>query len=393
MAKKSILLGCVFAVISLLIYKIFLLGENRAHDAAQNKTSAGGYPQWTLSKGNNYLISPGAQEVYRAELVRLKLDISERSRRISEIENSLRKKESQLRKMDIIFLMPPSKDRNIVKAELRADIDGLKHDLMENSSALSRASEELKFVSKKYDSDLMSLEGMQTDGINGRTYAMYGENSFSLEERLQIERDVSERMRIIARIKSRLIDGGVAYNAPKEIPVGGAATIKLIIGVRTPLQGLKSQVEGFAKENPAAVGEVVTRRLKVSDNMIARVQASGEDFEVRSINMERQTLTEDKNTAWEWELRPKRPGQHLVHVVLEAVYQVGHKEEFESVGVYGAPIVVTASWISVISAFVMDKWGVLSGMAATLVTVTMTIYVFVRRIRSRRTQFKGPGPM
>ena len=110
----------------------------------------------------------------------------------------------------------------------------------------------------------------------------------------------------------------IAFNTPKQIPLGDYSEIELLVS-------LKEAEEQLAKA-VAAPGPVETSRVRVSPYLEARL--SGVGFRVESSTPPRQMLSRTQRTRWQWQIEPTKADTLKLDLTLNAMITIdGEKHE------------------------------------------------------------------
>ena len=105
-----------------------------------------------------------------------------------------------------------------------------------------------------------------------------------------------------------------AYHVPTPMTVGEADTVRLWLDQRATAEAL------LARLRERVGGEAgVTRGEAVPATPRMRATLSGAAFDIKPLFDEVQTVYENKDTRWEWEVVPKQEGTHELRVHLRMV--------------------------------------------------------------------------
>lgn len=172
----------------------------------------------------------------------------------------------------------------------------------------------------------------------------------------------------------RLRPASVAFNTPTTLRLGESAEIQLLLSIREPLARLKKQI--------AEIGEVEGAKVRVSDDMEARLTGPG--FEIEAISDPRQLVVESETTGWKWEIEATESGRHRLHLTLTAFIEVDGERRARTVQTFERTLVIDVPWTSRVSGFVDDNWQWLW----SAILVPVGLWVLQRR---RRTAASEPG--
>jgi len=102
---------------------------------------------------------------------------------------------------------------------------------------------------------------------------------------------------------------------------------------------------------------------------------TGSAFKITPISSERQMIELDDTTEWKWEVMPLEPGKHRVHLVINAILQVGNKELRHS-RAFDRYIEIEVTGFQRTVIFMQDNWP--------WVALGFAPFVFLWPIRSSR---------
>jgi hypothetical protein len=166
----------------------------------------------------------------------------------------------------------------------------------------------------------------------------------------------------VDRIIQAMDWGNVAYNVPRSIRLGATEEIQLLLSLQQSLKDLQHDV--------TAAGEVEGARVQVSNVMKASL--SGSDFQIEVISPETQAISSTGTTEWKWEIRPKTAGEHQVHLVLSALFEVDGVSAARPIKTYDRTITIEVTPGYQVRDFIRRNWQWL--WAAVLVPL-VTVYV------------------
>jgi hypothetical protein len=153
---------------------------------------------------------------------------------------------------------------------------------------------------------------------------------------------------------ARMDIGAVSFNAPDRMRIGEARRIQLLLSPTATAEELEREI--------VAEGPVESYRVRVTSQMIARIQGTG--FEIRQLSPEQQGLSTLEPTEWNWMVEPLPQGPRLRHLVvsLDAVLETEEGERLpRSVRTFERSIVIEVTWAERISGFVSRNWQWLWG--------------------------------
>jgi hypothetical protein len=80
---------------------------------------------------------------------------------------------------------------------------------------------------------------------------------------------------------------------------------------------------------------------KAAERMRARL--TGEDFKIEALDSEIQPLTSGEVTTWRWDVTPTKWGRRTLHLSVEALFIVQHRETPKTVHSYDRDITVNVT--------------------------------------------------
>src|SRR5262245_27071665 len=108
----------------------------------------------------------------------------------------------------------------------------------------------------------------------------------------------SSPMSAVDRILETLELRHIAFNTPATIPFGDPAIIQLLLSTQESMETLQGMLH--------AVGETTAARIRVSNEMEARL--TGQGFKIAVITPEAQAVSGAEVTEWQWEIEPTKGG-------------------------------------------------------------------------------------
>ncbi len=147
----------------------------------------------------------------------------------------------------------------------------------------------------------------------------------------------------------------VAYNRPPATAaLGRAIDVSLVIDATGAGRATES-LEGFS-------GEVVEREVALSETVLAQLTGTG--FEIQSVSIARQNLSERIVNRWQWRIIPTEPGAHVL--ILELFGYAAGSLDAEPLDAYRDEIRVEVRpvdrWLGWASAL-QPVFGLIAGLA------------------------------
>ena len=171
--------------------------------------------------------------------------------------------------------------------------------------------------------------------------------------------------------------GNIAFNAPHEIDFQDTAIIRLVLGLRTPIDKLKQLIEH-------AVGEKESARIQISNRMEARL--SGSTFAITAITPEKQAVTQNSITEWEWEVKPTASGMQDLHLTLSVIINVDGTPIEKTIRTFDRHIQVKVPKGRQVVSFIENNWQWL--WAAILVPIFGLVW---RKKKGRAQRKRSPA--
>jgi hypothetical protein len=151
---------------------------------------------------------------------------------------------------------------------------------------------------------------------------------------------------MIDRIIGGLPVANIVFNTPKTLHLDNSTTIELVLSRGRPIRELKKQV--------TALGEKVSSKVKVSDQMKARLTGFG--FKINPLTDETQPVGERTVTAWQWTVEPSKTGLLHLHLTLTALINVAGSNRTYAVKTYDRTLRIRVTWLDRVSGFVSRNW-------------------------------------
>ena len=120
----------------------------------------------------------------------------------------------------------------------------------------------------------------------------------------------------IDEILGKMREGNIVFNVPPSMTLQEAKTVVLLLSPKQTME----ELEGQLRERNV-VGDVKRDRIKIADRMQAVL--SGDGFQITPITADTLPVSAKEATQWSWDVRPQRPGTLHLHVVLNAMVDMG----------------------------------------------------------------------
>jgi len=170
--------------------------------------------------------------------------------------------------------------------------------------------------------------------------------------------------------------GSIAFNTPETIPYGDDARIELLVSLKEAEEQLREAVR--------AAGPVETARVKISDQMEARLTGLG--FRIEAITPERQAVTRGEPTQWQWQIEPNKSATLELHLTLSALIEVDGVPATRAVRTFERTIYVEVPLVHRVTDFLTGHLELL--LSFVLIPVAGGVY---RHVRNKRKQNSVPS--
>lgn len=191
----------------------------------------------------------------------------------------------------------------------------------------------------------------------------------------------------IDAILSRMEVGEIAFNVPPSMRLHEAQTIVLLL---SPVKTAGELEQELRKE--VVTGNVQQATIKISDTMQAVL--SGDGFQINPITPDTLPVSKQETTQWRWDVRPQRGGALRLHVVLNAIVEIGGAGPRPyPLRTFSQTYVVDVPWREgAVATFFKDNWPWL--WATVLLPGVALLWNrnrSRRRAAARRALFRGEG--
>jgi hypothetical protein len=156
----------------------------------------------------------------------------------------------------------------------------------------------------------------------------------------------------VDRVLKSMIDGNIAFIAPKEMDVGDTGRVKLTLSVQKSVDDLKDQL--LSEVNPSNASVVEGVSVKVYDLMVADLK--GADFKIEAASPKQQAISEIADTNWIWDVQPSKSGDLRMVLTLSVVVSIHNIVSPRVVKQYEKVILVKVSPVRQVVGFLSDNW-------------------------------------
>ena len=187
---------------------------------------------------------------------------------------------------------------------------------------------------------------------------------------------------LIAIARKRFEEGKIAFRHPDEMAEGKSEMLEARITHQPQtdslLQGLKGR------------GQTVVEQLKVSCRMRLTLTAADNLFDIKSLTPQEVRLLDPQEpySSWKWDITPKEPGTHEIHLIAEAFTNLpgeGEKSLYIKTFDYTIRVKVTAA--SVLN-WAGRHWQNILGS----ITLAMALAASLWKIYSKRKEKRESKP-
>jgi len=151
------------------------------------------------------------------------------------------------------------------------------------------------------------------------------------------------------RILGGWTTGSIAFNVVSTMRLDETYPIHLLLSPRKSVQELQQELQAAAHE-----GIVQGAQISIAPEMEARL--TGQGFEITAVTPERQTVSAETNTDWQWDVTPKNAGTGVLHLTLSAILAVNDGSLPHVIQTFDRQITVQVTWGQRLSGFVSSNW-------------------------------------
>lgn len=178
---------------------------------------------------------------------------------------------------------------------------------------------------------------------------------------------------IADRALEKLEVANIAFNTPQKMNIKESTKIQLFLGLSKSSEELSNQITGPGAQESASI--------RVSSEMEARL--TGANFSITAVKPEKQVVSRNSTTDWQWEVQPKSEGRLNLHLTLTAIVDVNGTSVQKAIRTFDREIEVEVTLKQAISSFLKTNWQWL--WAAILIPLTGWGIKALRAKPARRT--------
>ncbi|WP_419904808.1 hypothetical protein [Kiloniella sp.] len=155
------------------------------------------------------------------------------------------------------------------------------------------------------------------------------QTSLEVEITLGEEKKPAYINRIETQLDTMLFDKKI-ISAPPKMRTDDRALVKISLQLNSSIEMLKL----------AVVNEALRAGATVKFKDALEVRLSSDNFKIYSRGPAKQTISRYKQTDWKWEIHSKKAGNHKLHFILIAHYEVEGHNAFRTIKVMDKEIEV-----------------------------------------------------
>lgn len=249
------------------------------------------------------------------------------------------------------------------------------------------------------DYDLDKVSNNNLEMINPDTFDLHEEDSLELhfryiqelssyEEESITASDQVNSINIVTKYNivnytdtTKVLDNGfgtIAYNIPDKFRVNEYSTIKLRISKSKEIESVVIGDRNIPIIGTNSNDEIIVETIKVDNLMSANLYTDESLFEVSMVNKNsEQSLYNDGYTEWVWRVRPLKPGNHYIKMIITI--------SGRDIVVYEKNIPVESNWKFSFSEWVSKWWQAITATIITPIIIPFIIWFYRRRKNKKDT--------
>lgn len=154
----------------------------------------------------------------------------------------------------------------------------------------------------------------------------------------------------VDRALASLPEGNIAFNAPQTMVLGQSYPIYLLLSPQASVQNLRQELQ----QQLAGAQNLQGAAIQITPEMEARL--TGENFSITAEGSERQLVTGEGETRWNWDVTPRRVGTGELHLTLSVFLNVNGGAVPRSIHTFDRQITVSVTWGQRFSDFFGGHW-------------------------------------
>ena len=180
---------------------------------------------------------------------------------------------------------------------------------------------------------------------------------------------------------TKVLDNGfgtIAYNIPNKFRVDEYSTIKLRISKSKEIESVVIGDRNIPIVGTNSNDEVIVETIKIDNLMSANLYTDESLFEVSMVNKNaEQSLYKDGYTEWIWRVRPLKPGNHYIKMLITI--------SGRDIVVYEKNIPVESNWKFSFSEWFSKWWQAITATIVTPIIIPFIIWFYRRRKNKKDT--------
>lgn len=180
---------------------------------------------------------------------------------------------------------------------------------------------------------------------------------------------------------TKVLDNGfgtIAYNIPDKFRVNEYSTIKLRISKSKEIESVVIGDRNIPIVGTNSNDEVIVETIKIDNLMSANLYTDESLFEVSMVNKNaEQSLYKDGYTEWIWRVRPLKPGNHYIKMLITI--------SGRDIVVYEKNIPVESNWKFSFSEWFSKWWQAITATIITPIIIPFIIWFYRRRKNKKDT--------
>ncbi len=160
----------------------------------------------------------------------------------------------------------------------------------------------------------------------------------------------SVNLSAVDEILRQLPTGNIAFNVPDTMVMGRTYGIHLVLSPRKSIQDLQAELQQKVEGHDELQGATVS----IAPEMEARL--TGQDFKIDAVTPERQAVSNERGTDWQWDISATKQGNQELHLTLNVILTVNGASLPHSLQTFDRRITVRVTWGQRLSGFIGTNW-------------------------------------
>lgn len=174
---------------------------------------------------------------------------------------------------------------------------------------------------------------------------------------------------------TKVLDNGfgtIAYNIPDKFRVDEYSTIKLRISKSKEVESVVIGDRNIPIIGTKSNDEIIVETIKIDNLMSANLYTDESLFEVSMVNKNNeQSLYKDGYTEWVWRVRPLKPGNHYIKMLITI--------SGRDIVVYEKNIPVESNWKFSFSEWFSEWWQAITATIITPIIIPFIVWFYRKR--------------